>query len=331
MIWYEKGMGKDADKNTGEKSNKNLLFRRGFLLLRLTGIVIFIIILTQIDLTDLWEQLRTANPLLFALGFLFQLLLLVMKAFRWYLLNPVARLERNFLQSFGEFFESYAIGVVTPGRMGEMVKAGYSGKRTGIIGSGLRVLVERGLDVGFFLMVAGGSIAVASLVDISTMWGWLLLVLGSGIILVAISLLVSPAALRLVNSLFLRYRVLREPVTYSGQKFTDNLLVVTLSLGSNLSYFVSCYFLGLAVSMEASFLYLSGGVAIAGMLNMLPVTVMGLGTRELTFIYVFNEFIRPKVLAFSGLVFLVAQVGGGLISLIAGELFLLAAKKKKNE
>ena len=331
MIWCDAGMETNKVENTGKKNNKRLSFRRGFLLLRLTGIVIFIIILTQIDLSELWEQLLTADPLLFFLGFVFQVLLLVLKAFRWYLLNPGARLERNFLQSFGEFFESYAIGVVTPGRMGEMVKAGYSGKRTGIVGSGLRVLVERGLDVGFFLLVAGGSIAIASLVGISTMWGWLLLLLGSGIILVAISLLVSPGALRLVNSLFLRYRVLREPVTYSGQKYTDNLLIVILSLGSNLSYFVSCYFLGLAVSMEASFLYLSGGVAIAGMLNMLPVTVMGLGTRELTFIYVFNEFIRPKVLAFSGLVFLVAQVGGGLISLIAGELFLLAAKKKKNE
>lgn len=318
-------------KNTGKNTKKRLSFRRGFLLLRLTGIVIFIIILTQIDLSELWEQLLTADPLLFLLGFVFQLLLLVLKAFRWYLLNPGARLEHNFLQSFGEFFESYAIGVVTPGRLGEMVKAGYSGKRTGIVGSGLRVLVERGLDVGFFLLVAGGSIAIASLVEISPQWGWLLLLLGSGIILVAISLLVSPGALRLVNSLFLRYRVLREPVAYSGQKNSDNLLIVLLSLGSNLSYFVSCYFLGLAVSIEASFLYLSGGVAIAGMLNMLPVTVMGLGTRELTFIYVFNEFIRPKVLAFSGLVFLVAQVGGGLISLIAGELFLLAAKKKKNE
>ena len=331
MIWCDAGMETNKVENTGKKNNKRLSFRRGFLLLRLTGIVIFIIILTQIDLSELWDQLLTADPLLFFLGFVFQVLLLVLKAFRWYLLNPGARLERNFLQSFGEFFESYAIGVVTPGRMGEMVKAGYSGKRTGIVGSGLRVLVERGLDVGFFLLVAGGSIAIASLVGISTMWGWLLLLLGSGIILVAISLLVSPGALRLVNSLFLRYRVLREPVTYSGQKYTDNLLIVILSLGSNLSYFVSCYFLGLAVSMEASFLYLSGGVAIAGMLNMLPVTVMGLGTRELTFIYVFNEFIRPKVLAFSGLVFLVAQVGGGLISLIAGELFLLAAKKKKNE
>lgn len=331
MIWCDAGMETNKVENTGKKNNKRLSFRRGFLLLRLTGIVIFIIILTQIDLSELWDQLLTADPLLFFLGFVFQVLLLVLKAFRWYLLNPGARLERNFLQSFGEFFESYAIGVVTPGRMGEMVKAGYSGKRTGIVGSGLRVLVERGLDVGFFLLVAGGSIAIASLVEISPLWGWLLLLLGSGIILVAISLLVSPGALRLVNSLFLRYRVLREPVTYSGQKYTDNLLIVILSLGSNLSYFVSCYFLGLAVSMEASFLYLSGGVAIAGMLNMLPVTVMGLGTRELTFIYVFNEFIRPKVLAFSGLVFLVAQVGGGLISLIAGELFLLAAKKKKNE
>jgi hypothetical protein len=322
-------MENNTDKNTGKKSNKKLLFRRGFLLLRLTGIVIFIIILTRIDLPELWEQLLTADPIFFMAGFVFQLLLLVLKAFRWYLLSPDARQKGGIVQSFGEFFESYAIGVITPGRTGELLKAGYSGQRSGIVGSGIRILVERGIDVGFFLMVAGGSIAFTSLVEISALWGWLVLAAGAAMTVTAILLLVSRGVLRLTNSILVKTRIIREPVTFRKQAGRDNFLIFILSLGSNLSAFISAFFLALAVSIDASFLYISGGVAIAGMLNLLPVTVMGLGTRELTFIYAFNEFIRPKVLAFSGLVFLVAQVGGGLVSLLAGELFLLAARKRK--
>jgi uncharacterized protein (TIRG00374 family) len=317
------------DNMQTEKALKRKMFlKRGFLLLRLTGIVIFIIILTRVDLGELWLRIRGADTALFATGLGFQVLLLFLKAYRWYLLNPGAK-QKNMGHSFGQFFESYAIGVITPGRMGEILKAGYAGKRTGVLGSGIRVIVERGLDLGFFLLVAGSSIAFASLVRIDPFWGWLLMAGGLAVVTVAVLLLVSKRALGPVNSILQKIKVTREPIVYSEQKTTDNLMIFLLSAGSNLSYFVSCYFLGLSVFMDASFLYLSGGVAIAGMLNMLPVTVMGLGTRELTFLYVFNEFSRPLVLAFSGLVFLVAQVGGGLISLVAGELFLLASKTKK--
>ena len=100
-----------------------------------------------------------------------------------------------------------------------------------------------------------------------------------------------------------------------------------LSLLSNLSYFVSCYFLALGVGVDLSFLWVTGGVAFAGLLNMLPITVMGLGTREMTFIYIFASYPEPQVLAFSGLVFLVAQLGGGLVSLVLGQMFLAKAKR----
>lgn len=321
----------DNREQLNEPSNKKVLLKRGFLLLRLTGIVIFIIILTRVDLSSIWQHLVEADPAFFIAAMLFQFILLFLKAYRWYLLNPGARQKGSILQSFGEFFESYAIGVITPGRMGELLKAGYAERRTGIVGSGLRVLVERGLDLGFFLLIAGSSIAFASLVAIYNLWGWLILIAGTAVVIIAILLLTSKKTLKLVNSILLRIRITKEPISYESQGTGTNLAIFLLSIGSNLSYFISCYFLSLAISLEASFLYISGGVAIAGLLNMLPVTVMGLGTRELTFLYVFNNYMKSQVLALSGLVFLVAQVGGGLISLIAGEIFLFAAKQKKNE
>ena len=74
---------------------------------------------------------------------------------------------------------------------------------------------------------------------------------------------------------------------------------------------------------------LSFFVAIAGLFNMLPVTVMGLGTREGTFLVLFKPMARSKILAFSGLVFLVAQIGGGLLSLVLGQIFLGMARREK--
>jgi len=80
------------------------------------------------------------------------------------------------------------------------------------------------------------------------------------------------------------------------------------------------------VGIGLSLIGVSAGVATAGVVNTIPVTVMGLGTREVTFLYVFQEFPRAQVMAFSGLVFLVAQVGGGVISLLLGQILLLKAR-----
>ena len=107
--------------------------------------------------------------------------------------------------------------------------------------------------------------------------------------------------------------------------------VILLSIASNLSYFISCYFIAVGLSYNYPILFISGVVAIAGLLNMLPITIMGLGTREGTFLLLFKPLAEPLILAFSGLVFLVAQIGGGLVSLILGQLFLIAAKKNNEK
>ena len=62
---------------------------------------------------------------------------------------------------------------------------------------------------------------------------------------------------------------------------------------------------------------------------MLPITIMGLGTREGIFLLLFQPMTEAMILAFSGLVFLVAQIGGGIISLILGYIFLSFADKRE--
>jgi uncharacterized membrane protein YbhN (UPF0104 family) len=99
-----------------------------------------------------------------------------------------------------------------------------------------------------------------------------------------------------------------------------------LSIFSNLSYFVCCFFLATGVGMDLPVISVSGGIAVAGVMNTIPVTVMGLGTREVTLIYVFQNFPMAQVLAFSGLVFLIAQIGGGLVSLLLGQVLLWKGK-----
>ncbi len=312
---------------TAEKKRKKV---NAFLLLRLLGIVLVVFILSRTDMGAFWSYMKEVDATYFLLAVVFQLLLLLLKAVRWVLLNDYAWKKGVIAQRFGEFFESYAIGVITPGRLGELVKAGHAKTRPAILETAVKILVERGFDIGIFVGFAGLAMTIPIIEGMKVFWGWAVAAGGLLILVISMLIMLSPASLRLIERIFIAIRLLKPGVSlsYRARTASNVWLIGGLSILSNLSALLSAYFLALGTGVTLSFLWITGGVAFAGLLNMLPITVMGLGTREVTFLYLFSSFPRPQVLAFSGLVFLVAQVGGGVVSLVLGQLYLWKAKKK---
>jgi len=301
-----------------------------FLLIRLLGVGLFIYILTTVDLVALWMHMKEVEGHFLLLAILFQVILLFIKALRWHILNDGSRESKRWMRSFGEFFESYAIGVITPGRLGELVKAGHAREKNRIMETGIRVVVERGFDLGIFVIIAGLALLLTFNDTTSNILGLLALLGGMFVMILAFIFMGSARATHIIQVFLNRLPFLSLNFDLSFRKKTMNIqfTIFLLSIISNLSYFISCYFLAAGLSFDQSVLFISGAVAIAGLLNMLPITVMGLGTREGTFLLLFKPMAEPLILAFSGLVFLVAQIGGGIISFILGYFFLLISSKK---
>ncbi len=323
-------MNKDPQHTSGSKRSKKASW---FLLIRLLGVALFIYILTTVDLHALWQHIKEVKTEFFVYAILFQVLLLFIKALRWHILNDGSHERIRVMRSFGEFFESYAIGVITPGRMGELVKAGHAKEKNRIMEAGIRVLVERGFDLGIFVMIAGLALFFTFTEETATILGILVSLGGLSVIMLAFIFMRSARATSLVQRILNKIPFLSLNLNLNFRKRSNSVQysVLTLSIISNLSYFVSCYFLAVGLAMPQSFLYISGVVALAGLLNMLPITIMGLGTREGTFLLLFKPMAEPLILAFSGLVFLVAQIGGGLIALLLGYSFLYLAGKKSEK
>ncbi len=310
--------------NSGKRQEKKVKNKRfkWFRLLRLAGIILFIVIISQVDVKGIWQEIRKADSWFIVFALFFQGLLLLTKGIRWHLLNASGS-SQKLIQSFGEFFESYAIGVITPGRFGELMKAGYQNKREHIFASGIRVGAERGVDVGFFVFIAGTALYSAKMIPVSPTAGLITALSGVLIFMIGVFLFSS----KKIN-LFLSRFISNFSETFIERKASNVVSVICLSVISNIFYFVSCYLIAAyALHLDISLIGVSGGVAVAGLLNMLPITVMGLGTREMTFLYIFHSYPEAQVLALSGLIFAVAQVGGGLISLILGQLFLQISLK----
>ena len=301
-----------------------------FLMIRLAGIALFIVVLVRTDLGELWIWMKEVDRINLMLGILFLVAGLLFKAWRWYILNEEGFEMRRLVRRSGEFFEGYAIGVITPGRVGELMKAGHAGSRKGILGAGLRVIAERGMDLSIFVVIAGIAISRSVLPGVGPVWGWLTLVFGMSGILLALLILMSPGVVRMAEKIMKMTKMLgREPaLDFIHRPWKNTAGFFGLSLMSNLSYFISCFFLATGVGMDLSVITVSGGVATAGVVNTIPVTVMGLGTREVTFLYVFRDFPRAQVMAFSSLVFLVAQIGGGAFAMLLGQALLWKKNSK---
>ncbi len=299
------------------------------MLLRLLGIGLFVLLLLKIDLADVWLNLKKADTFLFVLALFFQIIMLLLKGVRWHLLKGGTFQFKNFSIHLGTFLESYAIGVVTPGRFGEFSKAGHEKSRNTRWNSVLKIVAERGFDLGIFIIIAGLASAIYYMLPMYRALNYGAIVIGIVLIIFSFTLL---SGKRLKAYLSNKLRKSSRFTRFITLNFNLNLSQVSqiffLSILSNASIFVSCYLLAVAINLGSNFLFTSGGVAVAGLLNLLPITIMGLGTRELSLIYLFNQFDVSLVMAFSFLMFTTLQVGGGLISLIFGQILIYLNKKR---
>ncbi|MDZ7774835.1 MAG: lysylphosphatidylglycerol synthase transmembrane domain-containing protein [Bacteroidales bacterium] len=302
-----------------------------FLILRLLGIALFVFILFRIDLGEMARELQHIKGQYFLFGILFQVMVLSFKGIRWHVMNDGRAAASFWIRSFGRFFESYAIGVVTPGRVGELLKAGHEKNRNEKASSVIRVISERGFDVSIFVLIAVAALFFGEFIQIESISKWLFLILGCVLLVVSFLLLSSQKFLAVLQKIIYRLPGKFSQIDIAGKLYRKGtvIMVFLFSLLSNASYFVSCYFLALSVNLSIPLIDVSAGVAIAGLINMLPVTIMGLGTRELVFLGVFSDLPSASVLAFSITILLVAQFGGGLFSLLLGQIFLFIDRKDK--
>jgi uncharacterized membrane protein YbhN (UPF0104 family) len=304
--------------------------QRWFGLLRLVGIVLFLALIWRVDKRAVWKSLTSADLNLLTAGVLAQCAVLLSKGCRWHVLNEGQGNLAVFSRNLGQCLESYAIGVFTPGRIGELIKMGHVAADGGSpVQAGLLVLAERAMDLGLFVVAAGSALAFGLLAGVLPVFGVAIIVGGLAILSVACGLLLHVGVVqRLAKfpgaSRFIRFggRVTRHrhPVRMTS-------VVVLLSIAGTCAHFVSCHFLARSVSLQSPFLCTTGAMAIAGLLTLVPVTVLGLGTRELTLLYVLGDYPESQVLAFSALVLLVAQIGGGMIAMILGHAAIYSARQ----
>jgi glycosyltransferase 2 family protein len=277
---------------------------------RLVGPVVLAVLLWRFQgLGELWRTLRRADLWLVSAAVLLNAAMFLLKVLRWQALLRARGLDYPTSRAWTSFMSSAYLGMVTPGRVGDAVRAQYLRHDLGLeYARGLAIVfVDRLCDLYVLvLFVALGMVRFGSVLAGSLAW---VLWLGVAVTLCGPALLLVPGlAEGLGRRAWTTLRSIRGPERGGGAGATDApgapgpaafletvRGLVTLRLAWPLLFTVVAFavnylqgwLLASAIGLHFAFVDVLALMAVASMLSLLPISVSGVGVRELFFALAF--------------------------------------------
>ena len=263
------------------------------LFLRLIGPLIFIVLFyVYVDPTALFEILLASKWTFFILSLALTPPLIYLRSIRWQ--NILSKYDISYTkwQCFKIYFvEMVAIMVVAT--VGTFAKAFYL-KRDGhgLMVPLLSILAEKYYDYLLPLIFGGISVFLV----------WIGFDSDSGlalfILVTCLAFFPARKACRLLSPRLLPKRF-KELAHKKGWNLNEHLLkihdildfkIYVCSIGAFGLYFVSIYFLTKAINLELSFFQVVLIMTITSLITLLPISFLGIGTRDAGLLAVFNFF-----------------------------------------
>ena len=260
------------------------------LALKLIGIVIFIVILlTAVDFSRLLTTLQTVRPDLALLSLLLFFPLMIVQAFRWWLVCRQLKIEVGFTALLEIYYISWFLGSIpmsgaTPFSKTLYLKTeGFAWDRSAAV-----VVIDKVLDLlgtmGFALFGLS-YLPHQYLVDFLS--GWIYVAGGGMVLFILFQTRLMKKAWDRIWTFFVRRLGDKAPDVASiltdfrqgiGVRtgFAHLLLIVAIGLMRS----VILYVLALSLSLNVSFWLMVACRSLIGAINIVPISINGLGTRD---------------------------------------------------
>jgi uncharacterized protein (TIRG00374 family) len=232
------------------------------------------------------------------------------------------------------YFAGMYAGLVTPGRVGELIRVRYlTGNGAGFGPSMATVLWDRIIDIAGLLFIG-----LLALLPISGRYKFLYIGAVVLVLLLAAAVLgiaIGRGAFRRSLEGFLRRMPGKSRLV--GRRAGDVLLSFTgtldrtswkslsgmfaITLCGWVFYYVQSILLARSVGIPLSILPLVVSTTAAAITSLIPISISGIGTRDATLVVLFDYFGRPseEAVALSGLVLMV-MVANALVGFLAGQI-----------
>lgn len=307
----------------------------------MAGIALFAFVLAGVDLGRALGLIASADPAYLFAGVLLVIVEVLVRSLNWMLLAGVYARGYGFAAALRTYMIGIAFGAVTPGKAGDLVKTKDLMDSTGLD-------LTKAVSVGLLDRVINLAVLVLSAVTASGLTA--LMVAGSSGGLTVVSAMLAAAVLAFAIALderlslmvlrplqgFLVPRKLRSQTKQLFRAFHDTVsefrasptryAVAATTVTGWLVIFCRPYLFGLALGMDVSWWAFVMFMPIVTAVEVLPLSVMGLGTRDATLVLLFGLMgvTMETMVALSAMILLVAVVP----QVVAGYLLAMGARKK---
>ena len=279
------------------------------------GAAVLAFVLTRVNVAMVTESLAGANMLYLLAALILTLPLLILEAARWKYLTDRLTLHMDFWECFRIFNSALFIGLVTPARLGEFLRYTYLKEKGYSTTKALfSVFLDRFFDILFLLIAAyiGFSLFFSRLAGDAVAYALVALIAGFALFL---AFLRTRLATRLVTMAYGYFaaKIFRKEARHdqgsiasmlSIINFQNIAVVAVMTAASWALYFFQSYLLAKSIGIGLGFTEIAALISFSGILNLLPLSVAGIGTRDALYVVAFSLLgLRPETaIAFSVLV-----------------------------
>ncbi len=242
-------------------------------------------IFNYVGISKIYHELSNSKLFYVALGISLVPLQTLFKALRWNLMISIFKSNLGLKSSLAYTLISYAFGIITPGRLGEFVKAKFLVDKKGISykKSFATVILDKLFDVITVVLAALAGLSFINIGPFNRNFFIITLLIYS--LLIAFSLLFFERIKRWAYKLLpQKYSVdlgeLHMPVKLYAMSLIHSVLIwAILSLQG--------FFISKALYMDISFSSMLAIIPLMALSSMVPVSIGGFGIREIIAIYFF--------------------------------------------
>jgi len=268
--------------------------------LRIIGIVLFIYVLSKVNWPEFLEILREINIFYFFLSTLLIIPVIFIRTLKWReLTNSIGvRVPRKTLTLI--FAKGLFLGIITPGKLGEFYRAKYLTERANVsLGKALYTVVFDKI-IDFLSMAFIGILAILVLIYLFEVKMLLVAMILIFIIIFGIYLLIkreySQKFLKLFFQIFIFDSLKKKAETFFNEFFEETKRLTRVLITKLFCYELVAYifvvfayfFMALSLGINIPLWYLCLIVPLVTIITAVPISVFGIGTREISFIFLLS-------------------------------------------
>lgn len=301
------------------------------------GIALFVYLLLKLDITKIFQEIGKMN-----ISFLLPIIILVVlfyiiQTLKWFVIARKQKINLSFWEAFKINWVSNFYGFITPGKLGTIIRTNFLKEKGATTGKGVsNFVIDKVLDLSslFILTVVFGFMFYKDLIPRIYLYQ-----IGVIFILIAVLFFIfykkdnCKFLLKFVHERIIpkkfkeKSRVLFESFYEDLPAISFLLFVFIINLLCWIMNYLVLYLIALSLGMNVGFVFFLIALSISTIVAQIPITINGLGTREIALISLLGilGIDSVKVFSMSILGIAIMNILPSIISII----FILSDKKNE--